>query len=232
MANHCREGEFIVYASRERLAAWAKLSTKTIHRLIYGYFDKRTGKRHKGLCERGILTELVKPRRFRNSAKYRINVAVLSVDPRVKPYLDRDRERTRQLTLPEIVKPTKTGISQQPVSDSSTAPQWTPCLVDLKALTDLKTLDLRGPIDSGELVWKEAKKILYQKEDKHRFETYLLPLKAAGVRDNALYLMLPTRDFADVPRRFGAMISEVVLGLAPSTVTRVEYLMPPGNAIA
>ena len=113
MREHSSDGQH-VFASRERLAAYAKLSTKTVHRLLYGYVDKRSGKRHRGLCERGIVSELAKPHRFKNSAKYRINVHALSVDPRVKPYLD----RSAQMRLPGVVKPAKSGIPHPPISDA------------------------------------------------------------------------------------------------------------------
>ena len=154
MREHSSDGQH-VFPSRERLAAYAKLSTKTVHRLLYGYVDKRSGKRHRGLCERGIVSELAKPRRFRNSAKYRINVDALSADPRVTPHLERDRERAAQMKLPGIVKSPKPGIPQQPISDMpspmghSVQCTWdtvsddhgTRCPLDPKASIDPKAFD-------------------------------------------------------------------------------------------
>jgi len=123
MYDHSSDGSHVC-ASNERLAAFAKLSPDQVHRLIYGYTDKRTGK-HKGLLERGILTCLVKAKRKKGTWKmtpavFRINEYALELDPKVTAYLDADAARAAQGQLP-IIPRYKAGVPPAAISDESHA---------------------------------------------------------------------------------------------------------------
>jgi hypothetical protein len=75
--------------------------------------------------------------------------------------------------------------------------------------------------ETGEQIWKAAKDSLSKTVNRHSYETWLKPLRAAGTRDAVLYLTLPTRAFSDVPRKYGAMIADLV-----GDGARVEFLIP------
>ena len=121
MCEACSDGR-VVWAAIPRLAAYAKLSRRQVDRLIKGYVDPRTGKRVKGLVERGILTLLSPPGSRRRTATYRINEDALHLHPPMSPYLAQSAQRE----LPGIVKPPKRGVSQLLVSDAPPS-SWTPC---------------------------------------------------------------------------------------------------------
>jgi helix-turn-helix protein len=90
MAEHCSDGSCI-WASVARLAAYSKLSERTVQKVL------------RDLCSCGILTRFQKresdkenPWRKRRPATYRINEAAMEDDPKMRPYF------TRQRTLPGI----------------------------------------------------------------------------------------------------------------------------------
>jgi hypothetical protein len=121
MCEACSDGS-VVWAAIPRLATYAKLSRRHVDRLIKGYVDPRTGKRIKGLIERGILTLLAPPGSRKRTAIYRINEDALHLHSPMSPYLAQSAQRE----LPGIVKPPKTGIAQPPITDAP-PPNRTPC---------------------------------------------------------------------------------------------------------
>jgi DnaA N-terminal domain len=88
------------------------------------------------------------------------------------------------------------------------------------------TYDIPAGIDAsaGKKVWETAQRKLSKRVNPHSFDTWLKPVKAAGIRDNVLYLTLPTAAFSEVQRKYGDLTAEVLGGL------RVEYLVPEEKA--
>jgi len=113
MVEHCSDGS-VIWAAIPRLAAYSKLSERTIQRLIHG--EDRPGRPHRaGLVERGILTQLAPENRGqRRPATYRLNEEALELDPLVRLY------RNLQAGLPGIRRPPipgepVTGVRGSPV---------------------------------------------------------------------------------------------------------------------
>ena len=106
-----------VFASYDRLGAWAKCCTRTVRRLIEGYTDTRNGLHHDGLLERGIL--------IRKDGHYYLNEAALPIDPRVKSYLDRSRQRrpAKQMELPGIAQATPPKVDTVSANTGHGVPQ-------------------------------------------------------------------------------------------------------------
>ena len=97
MAEHCSDGS-AVWASISRLAAYSKLSERTVQYTI------------RGLCVRGILSQLAEGNSWnkRRPAVYRLNESAMEDDPKMKPY------RTNQRQLPGL---TGAMIAPQPVQN-------------------------------------------------------------------------------------------------------------------
>ena len=75
MVEHCSDGSTI-WASISRLAVYSKLSERKVQRLIHG--EDRDSRRVRGLCERGILTQLAPWNAAkRRPATYRLNEEAL-----------------------------------------------------------------------------------------------------------------------------------------------------------
>ena len=92
MYEHCWNGS-IVWAALPRLAAYCKLSRKTVQRVLHG--DPRQEK--SGLIRRGIVTQLAPANRGKKRpATYRINPDALADDPQMEQY------KRRQGILPGI----------------------------------------------------------------------------------------------------------------------------------
>lgn len=147
MVEHCSNGS-VIFPSIRRLSAYTKLSKKQLQRLIHGWDERKkekatadepeadaTGKKKKrwiwkitkhreGFLERGILTQVAKHNKAkRQPATYRLNEAVLTIDPAmyefiaqdmqgVLPGVDRkpapgERVRPKQKTLPGMTQPAK-----------------------------------------------------------------------------------------------------------------------------
>lgn len=87
MLEHDSTGQHID-ASRQRLAAYAKLSLRTVDYLLYGRPASRNGhKAKRGLIARAVVTEKnpANAKNRRQPAQYRINEEALELDPRMKP---------------------------------------------------------------------------------------------------------------------------------------------------
>jgi hypothetical protein len=74
--------------------------------------------------------------------------------------------------------------------------------------------------DAGEEIWRSALGKLAERIDRHSFDIWLRPCKAAGVRDQTLYLKLPTVNFSHVGDKYATELAEVLPGL------KVEFLIP------
>lgn len=87
MLEHDSTGQHID-ASRSRLAAYAKLSLRTVEYLLYGRPASKFGHNAKrGLIVRRVVTEM-NPANAKGKpqpAQYRINEAAMELDPRMKP---------------------------------------------------------------------------------------------------------------------------------------------------
>src|SRR6266481_2008976 len=113
MYEHNSDGD-IVWASLKRLAAYCKLSRKTVQRVLRG--DERK-KPKVGLIQKGIVTELAPANCGKNRpASYRINPEALPDDPGMERY------RRRQGVLPGIQR---MAIPGEPIERSMTDPQPT-----------------------------------------------------------------------------------------------------------
>jgi hypothetical protein len=107
MVEHCWDGS-VLWPSLARISAYSKLSLKQVKRVIRGWDEKKRDpetkawivvRRHRGLVERGILTEIAPfSKRDQRPTTYRLNEAALSVDPKMVPYI---REEDQQ-ELPGI----------------------------------------------------------------------------------------------------------------------------------
>ena len=104
-------GGIMFYASFKKVARRASLSPKTVKRLIKGYVDKRNGSRHRGLRERGILTEVAEAGDGKKAATYRMNEGALVPLPRMLEPVQQE--------LPGIIPAPKIGVPQPPVSDET-----------------------------------------------------------------------------------------------------------------
>ena len=103
-------GEFI-WPSVERLAAYTKLSHRTVQRLIHGYRNPATGVRRRGFLERAVLTQLAPANGAKHrTVTYRLNLEALPDDPEMDSYLD------RQPQLPEI---RRAPINGEPIPEST-----------------------------------------------------------------------------------------------------------------
>jgi hypothetical protein len=106
-----------VWLSIPGLAVRSGLSRKQIQRLLHGYKDPRSGKKHTGLKARGILTEISKASRgHRRPATYRVNWDAFNLDPALIGIL----ENRMQMSLPGIKRPAVPGeeIIPQPATAS------------------------------------------------------------------------------------------------------------------
>ena len=116
MVEHCWDGS-VLWPAVPRIAAYSKLDEKTVQRVLHGYTEKRkkSGKveqiTHIGLIARGVLT-LVQPAvpGKRKSATYRLNEAVLELDPKMRDYLSEEQ----QAEFPEMDLPTPHGKPIRP----------------------------------------------------------------------------------------------------------------------
>ena len=110
MYEHCSDGS-IVWAALPRLAAYSKLSRKTVQRALHG--DHRKGRQHTlGLIGRGIVTQLAPANRGKKRpATYRINADALAEDPQMERY------KSRQQVLPGI---RRTAVPGEPIESCST----------------------------------------------------------------------------------------------------------------
>src|SRR5271157_1179202 len=96
MCEHCSDGS-IIWASISRIAAYSKLSERTVQYVI------------RNLCRRGILSQLAKGNAAkRRPVTYRINEAALEQDPAMEPY------RSRQEQLPGI---RRAPVPGEPIAD-------------------------------------------------------------------------------------------------------------------
>jgi hypothetical protein len=88
------DGKFI-WPSIDRLAAYTKLNPRTVQRLIHGYGP------HKGLLERGILSELNPANGAKHkTVTYQLNVDALLDDPAMERYLNRQQQLTGIRRIP------------------------------------------------------------------------------------------------------------------------------------
>lgn len=120
MVEHCWDGSCI-WMSIPRLAAYTKISEKQLQRIIGGYDERRKDEvsgtwnvvqHHRGLVERGILTQLAKEKPAkRRPATYRLNEAALSLDPKMRGYISEER----QGILP--------GVDRRPVPGEKVRPR-------------------------------------------------------------------------------------------------------------
>jgi hypothetical protein len=111
MYEHNSNGD-IVWASLKRLAAYCKLSRKTVQRVLRG--DERK-KPMVGLIKRGIVTQLAPANCGKNRpASYRINPEALPGDPEMERY------RRRQGVLPGVQR---MAIPREPIERPMTDPQ-------------------------------------------------------------------------------------------------------------
>lgn len=101
-------------------------------------------------------------------------------------------------------------------SEEKTRPVVTPTLSERPAYNIPPGLDA----DAGVNAWAAAKERLSKQINRHSHDTWLIPLKPAGIRDAVLYLMLPNKDFSHVPSKYGEQIEAALNGL------HVEYLIP------
>jgi hypothetical protein len=98
MVEHCSDGS-TVWAAVPRLAAYSKLSERTVQRLIRQF------------CSCGILSELAPANSGkRRPATYRVNEEALQPDPKMRPYLNRQQQ------LPGIHR---AAIPGEPITDRS-----------------------------------------------------------------------------------------------------------------
>ena len=98
MCEHCSDGS-TVWAAIPRLAAYSKLTERTVQYLI------------RGLSARGVLSQLAPANGAkRRPATYRVNEAALEEDPRMSPY----RIHRQQLPLTGIQR---RAIPGEPISD-------------------------------------------------------------------------------------------------------------------
>jgi len=105
MVEHCSDGS-VIWASISRLAAYSKLSERSVQYLI------------RSLRDRGILSQLAQANSWnkRRPAVYRINESAMEDDPKMLPY------RTNQQRLPGIFRNcgelvTGATDASQPVQD-------------------------------------------------------------------------------------------------------------------
>jgi hypothetical protein len=87
MLEHCSDGS-VVWASLSRLAAYAKVSRKTVQRVLHGdEVSRRRRVKRQGLIGLGYVTELSKANAAkRRPATYRINFDALADDPAMARY--------------------------------------------------------------------------------------------------------------------------------------------------
>lgn len=163
MLEHNSNGS-IIWASVARLAAYSKLSERTVQRRI------------RDLCARGILSQLASGKHKPSS--YRVNEAALQEDPRMAPY-----RSTGQASLPGVllapvpgepipddfhkgVSVSPGGDCQTPHSRSTLPPlENFPSREKAKALTPFSPVENR-PTIGDQMDWKrylEAKDKLEQK---------------------------------------------------------------------
>jgi hypothetical protein len=90
MLEHCSDGS-VVWASLARIAAYAKVSRKTVQRVLRGDETSQHRKlKRKGLIELGYVTELAQANAAkRRPATYRINFDALADDPAMARYAKR-----------------------------------------------------------------------------------------------------------------------------------------------
>ena len=116
MTEHSSDGSAI-WASVSRLAAYSKLSERTVQYVI------------RGLCARGILNQLAQGNswRKRRPAVYRMNESAMEDDPKMKPYRTAQRQlpgMTGAMVAPQPVQNLHpTGAMVAPDSRSKTNPQ-------------------------------------------------------------------------------------------------------------
>ena len=78
--------------------------------------------------------------------------------------------------------------------------------------------------EAGCQIWSATFCKLSKRVNQHSCNTWLRPLEPAGIRENVLYLKLPTRDFVDVRKKYGSLLSEVLPEL------KVEFVFPEAVA--
>jgi hypothetical protein len=79
--------------------------------------------------------------------------------------------------------------------------------------------------EAGADAWNNVLRELSRRANKHSFETWIRPLKAAGMRDGVLYVKLPSPDFREVEKKYGSVIGEVL-----GSTLRIEFLVPEAKA--
>jgi DnaA N-terminal domain len=75
--------------------------------------------------------------------------------------------------------------------------------------------------DAGREVWNETLQKLSKRVNRHSFDTWLKPIKAAGISGDVLYLTIPTSDFSHVHAKYGSLLLEVLAGRL-----KVELISP------
>jgi hypothetical protein len=99
------------FAGLRKVARRASLSLATAKRLIHGYVDRRSGRRHRGLLERGILSLVAEAGHGKKAATYQMNQDALVPLPRTLEAVQQE--------LPGIIPAPKVGVPQPPVSDET-----------------------------------------------------------------------------------------------------------------
>jgi hypothetical protein len=74
--------------------------------------------------------------------------------------------------------------------------------------------------DTGQEIWRSALGNLAKLINTHSYNTWLRPTRAAGIRDQVLYVKLPSADFSHVREKYAALLDKVLPGL------KVEFVAP------
>jgi len=75
--------------------------------------------------------------------------------------------------------------------------------------------------EGGREVWKETLSKLSKRVNPHSYDTWLKPIKAAGISGRTLYVQLPTPDFSHVGEKYGSLLSELL-----GNALQVEFVVP------
>lgn len=75
--------------------------------------------------------------------------------------------------------------------------------------------------EAGREAWNATLAKLSTRVNPHSFDTWLKPIKAAGISGNVLYVTIPTSDFSSVGKKYGSLLSELL-----GDALRVEFVVP------
>jgi hypothetical protein len=79
-------------------------------------------------------------------------------------------------------------------------------------------------VEAGAALWKAVRQELSKRINRHSFDTWILPIKAAGISGRTLYVMLPTSNFLHVQNKFAATLIEIIGG-----ETEIKFVAPEGR---